>query len=203
MSSSPANLDDFVRAAGDGKLLQMMKALRHLNDLNQQDSAGNVALCQASRGGHHAICSKLLMEYKVNVNARDSQGKRAIHHAAAGGHDKVVELFVYNGATANVVDDEGWSPLHHAAQSGNLNSVRALLRKGVLLNAQTPNGDTATHLAVLSSKFSLDVLKELSGWPGVRLDLKNKESKSALDVAKRSGNRQAVEHLTSSSLRGE
>ncbi len=203
MLSSPANLEDFVRAAGDGKLLQMMKALRHLNDLNQQDSNGDVALCQASKGGHHDICFKLVMEYKVNVNARDSQGKCPIHHAAAAGHDKVVELFVHNGATVDVTDDEGWSPLHHAAQSGSLNSVRALLRKGVPLNAQTPNGDTATHLAVLSSKLSLDVLKELSGWPGVRLDLKNKEGESALDVAKRSGNRQAVENLSTSSICGE
>lgn len=187
--------DQFVKAAGEGRLLQMMKFLRSNTDMDLQDSKGDTALCKASAGGYHEICRKLVIGHRANPNARDSQGKTPIHYAAAGGHERLVELFVHNEADVQVVDNDGWSPLHHAAESGNWNSLRLLLRKGTPLNVQTPTGSTAAHVVLHSNNFSLDVLEELCGWPGARPDMKNNAEENVLDVARRLGNRPAIDYL--------
>lgn len=188
--------DQFVQAARDGDFQLVQRFLRNAADLNLQDSKGDTALCQASAGGHTSLCFKLLIEHKADPNAKDSQGNAAIHYATACGHDQIVELLVRSGANLEVVDKNGWCPLHYAAQSGRLDSVTRLLKKGTPLHAQTPDGSTAAHIALMSQKFSLDVLKELCGWPGAKQEMKNNAKESVLDVARKTGNTPAIEYLS-------
>lgn len=189
--------DDFVLAAGEGKLLPMLKCLRKGIDVNQPDSKKRTALCQASAGGHYDICYKLLIENKADPNTIDGKGKSPIHYAAAGGQDKIVELLALNDADVNVVGEgKGWCPLHYAAQSGSLKSVRPLLRKGANVNSHTPNGNTAAHIVLLSQNYSQEVLEELCGWPGARPETTNDEDENVLDLAWKTENRAAIDFLT-------
>lgn len=101
-----------------------------------------------------------------NLNSKTAVGMTALHAAASAGSDKTFEILISKGADINTQSNSGMTPLHVAAERGW-------------------EGFQAGKLAIIK------MLLEKSANRG----LKDKEGKTALDYARKSRNKKAVQLL--------
>ncbi|GKZ72153.1 hypothetical protein AnigIFM50267_008206 [Aspergillus niger] len=97
--------------------------------LDARDTAGDRALCVASRYGHAAAVQNLLdrgspvcLPYGVR-----SEEDSPLCLAAMGGHVPVVTLLLQRGASAIKRDERGWQPYRYAAYYGHPSALRLLM----------------------------------------------------------------------------
>ena len=77
----------------------------------------------------------------------------------------------------------GGSAVADAAMRGDRDAIRALLKQGADANAPRGDGMTALHFAALS----MDSVVELLVMNGAKLDLKDKQGRTPLDMASGKG----------------
>ncbi len=138
------SLEDTWRAALDGDLMTVQRAVERGFSVDTTDQEGNSLLMLAARSGHTPIVSYLLAQ-KVAVNARNRFGDSALMAAALKGHVETARALVAGGAEVN---PSGWTPLHYAAFEGRAPMVRFLLEQRADKNAVAPNEFTPLMLAV-------------------------------------------------------
>lgn len=95
-------------------------------ELDHKDSWNSTALMYAVSGQHEEV-SKLILEYKPDVNIKGKHGYTALHYAAANGMADVVGILVNNGAQFLKNDDDK-TALDLATKGKHLEVV-ALLEK--------------------------------------------------------------------------
>jgi hypothetical protein len=105
-----------------------------------------------------------------------------LHEAAKRGNINFLNECVGNRMSVNGLDKAGSTPLHWAAHGGHIECVKRLLDvHNCEVNVLNKLGDTPLHSAAW--RGHADVV-ELLLERGARTDLKNNDSKTALDLAK-------------------
>lgn len=148
----------------------------------------------------------------VSVDLRDKGGNTLLHWTALYRHLEVVKYLIEKGSSVDVQDNDDWSPLHFAAQFGHLDAVKQLVEKGATVDLKgNKYGKTPLHCAAASGH--LDVVKYLckqfkfktssphANWQRAQkllafLRSKDKEGKTALDIAKERNKQMVVDYLT-------
>jgi len=152
-------------------------------------------------------CTKLLLEFKANVNPRDRWGSTPLDDALAGNHTDVANYIREHGGVAgagtnrshgNVVKQDPKSAvamLLMAAAEGNVSVIRTLLDKGEATVDQTDyDKRSAAHLA--ASEGRLEVLHLLAE-RGANFNMADRWGNRCLTDAVRGGNASCAEFLRS------
>ncbi|KAJ3054574.1 Osteoclast-stimulating factor 1 [Rhizophlyctis rosea] len=107
-----------------------------------------------------------------------------LHEASKRGNLPFALELLSAGSSPNSLDRAHNTPLHWAVRSGHVDVVRAILGCGkpVQVNAQNKLGDTAVHGGAWGGHT--ECVRLLLARPDINLGLKNKDNKTALDLAK-------------------
>ena len=205
-------------AAETGNLQAIQNLVNKGMDINSKNKDGKTALHIASGEGHLEMV-KFLIENGAVVDAGDKEGRTALEVTVTSprGSLEIAKLLIKNGASknikrggfvliANARNAYGETALQIASGEGDLEMVKFLITEGADVNAQmTLNmrlyfqeenkyGKTALHFA--SEKNHFRVIQILLA-NGAKVDVKNEEGKTALQVAKQRGYKKTVSKLES------
>ncbi|WP_227788778.1 GUN4 domain-containing protein [Nodularia sp. LEGE 04288] len=133
---------------------------------------------------------QLLLDRGVDVNLRNAQGQTPLHINRF--QATLVKLLLQRGAKVNLQDAEGKTPLYDV----NLEVAQLLVAANADLNVQDNLGRTPLHQAVLEEQsFFGPELATLFLSKNARVDLKDKEGKTALDLARQLNKTQIINLL--------
>jgi len=107
----------------------------------------------------HVGLTKMILEWKVDIEAQDRDGDAPLALAAMKGFNIAVELLLKAGANIEAKSKEDRTALHHASSQGHAHLVDLLLDHGAPINSQTVYGQTPLNRA--SVKGRLEVTKLL------------------------------------------
>jgi len=155
--------------------------------LEAADDSGRRALHLAvsDYGSSAAKMIALLLAAGAERDAQDSGGRTPVHLAIDKPGPEAIRVLVEAGARGNTPDQLGRTPIMACVRwSGPVSDIERLLAQGGDINAADQNGDTALHYAVRhNNHFVLADLFRL----GARADLRNRDGKTAIDLACESG----------------
>ena len=133
-----------------------------------------------------------------NINFRDKNGKNALFYVlndkGEGDNPDVIGALIYHGIDVNCVGKidvgdkifESHTALSLAASKNMINSFKTLIEKDSDPNFKvSPTGDTILHIAV--KKNNVEMVKLLLNTNKIKFEEKNKENKTALELAKAIG----------------
>lgn len=171
-----------------------------------RDNFGLTPLHHAAQAGHTATIELLLTLTtelrlpRAPLEAETNAEERALHLAAAGGHAEAVGMLLRNGAHPEKTNYMGQTALHLAVAGGDAPRALATVREMVKpvwrvnLNAQARDGSAPLHVAAQGGHGKALLLllqapqtKRNGNERGVLLGLKDKWSRSALELAKENG----------------
>jgi ankyrin repeat protein len=169
--------------------------------LNQKGHLDDWPLSTAARNGNLEIV-KLLVEHGATVDIGKEAGERTpLMAASSQGHTAVVTYLLSQGADVNV-KGKGLTPLLEACRyvllpfgpaGDKKKTIYILLDNGADVNVQDESwlktGGTPLMYAVMQGDAAL---VQALLFKGARLDLKNKDSETALSLAKKKG----LEYIT-------
>ncbi|YAF99073.1 MAG: ankyrin repeat domain-containing protein (plasmid) [Nodularia sp. CChRGM 3473] len=122
---------------------------------------------------------QLLLDRGVDVNLRNAQGQTPLHVHRF--QPSLIKLLLDRKAKVNLQDAEGKTPLYDV----NLEGAQLLVAANADLNVQDNLGRTPLHQAVLEEQsFFGPELVTLFLSKNARVDLKDKQGKTALDLAR-------------------
>ena len=156
-------------------------------------------LQRAIESGDKGAVQALLGE-GAELHVCGSWGALPLMVAARYNNPTIVEVLLDAGAGINGADEEGYTALMEAANCMVPDSLRLLIRRGAEVNARSGNGSTALIYGVfaMGETFSTptpdDVVAILLS-NGADLEARDLEGKSALDVARETGNDELVASL--------
>jgi ankyrin repeat protein len=150
-------------------------------DPNTRDNLGRSPLFDAVQGGTDMV--KLLLAAGTGVNLRDATGSTVTHLAATAASQPLVDLLLSAGADLFAENASGVTPAVLALKGTPENWKVFFSAKNV--NSQNNQGQTALHLAALGgvSAPAVQFLVTL----GADLQIRNKDGKTAADVAQAAG----------------
>uniref|UniRef100_A0A671KHW1 Ankyrin repeat domain 2 (stretch responsive muscle) n=1 Tax=Sinocyclocheilus anshuiensis TaxID=1608454 RepID=A0A671KHW1_9TELE len=140
-------VDEFLKAAAQGKMEVVEKFLEDGGDPNICDEFKKTALHLAALENHAKIVEKLL-DKGADINFKDRLDCRAVHWACRGGSLSALKVLQDRGAGINARDKLLSSPLHVATRTGHSHVVQHLLTSRININAKDWEGDTALHDAI-------------------------------------------------------
>jgi ankyrin repeat protein len=126
-----------------------------------------------------------LCERKANINAQNRDGRSPLHFAVSRGHLDVVNfLCTQAGIHVGLKNILGQTPLLIACAKGHMSVVVPLLKHSnqpetFINEATTDTGWTPLHAAVNNKHIGIAVALIKAG---ARFDIKDKESKTAIDL---------------------
>ncbi|MCC2692841.1 ankyrin repeat domain-containing protein [Nodularia sp. LEGE 04288] len=166
-------------------------------DLTIQNRQGAVIHSQ----GIETAVIQLLLDRGVDVNLRNAQGQTPLHVHRF--QPTLVKLLLERGAKVNLQDAEGKTPLYDV----NLEVAQLLVAANADLNVQDNLRRTPLHQAVLEEQsFFGPELVTLFLSKNARVDLKDKEGKTALDLARQLNKTQIInlleQHITTKNSAG-
>ncbi len=192
-----------MTVAGRGSVNVAELFLQHGVDINAIDSNGQTALHYAAYSRNPDGMSKFLILNGAEVNPLFCKhGKVSgccsgittpLHSASNTGQLAMVRNLINSGAKINVLNQDGLTPLYLAVKKGNPDVVKLLVEHGAFINTAEKNlGYSELMLAVaLGKKDIADYLIK----NGADVNMKNKEGKSALDLAWNYGHKQIAYSL--------
>ena len=133
-----------------------------------------------------------LIVTEKNINLKDKNGKNALFYVLndKGDNTDVLDALLYHKIDFDCVgridmgdkNFENHTPLSLAASKNMIHSFKILIDKGANPNFKIiQTGDTILHIAV--KKGNLEMVKLLLDTNKIKLEEKNKENKTALDLA--------------------
>ena len=157
-------------------------------DVNGKNKGGYTALHLAAKKGHLEV-AKVLVEAKADVAATSKSGKTALHYVAYyNGNLDLANLLLAAEAAVNAMDGKSKTPLDYALSKKRTELAELLRSKG---------GKAAKELAAAENIFAAAevgdleaIRKHLEG--GVDVDAVNKQGYTALHMAVRRGQKDAV-----------
>ena len=160
--------------------------------------AGPLTL-QLAAQKNDTMIAKTVLFVGADPSEEVQDGMTALHVAGFLGADKVIPLYIRNGAPINKQDKEGRTALHLAAYAGNTSSVAALMDGGADEKVrETTNGMTPLHLAAVQGHAeAVQMLLDKGAFPSplsktglTPLFIARQENKTAVvDVLRQNGAR--------------
>ena len=175
-------------AASSGDLQRLESLVSAGQDLNITDPEGETPLMYAAENGQTAAVSWLLTN-GANLNAVSKNDETALDRAIVAGQASVVKVLVNGGA-----DIRRDSPVIEALLHKNSDIAELLLDLGADPNAEDVYGDTALIYAARNN-LPLKFVKALIA-AGGNVSHRNKQGKTARDVASAYGHNQLAESLS-------
>lgn len=160
-------------------------------DVNAIEKASETPLHWAAERGHEKT-AKLLLEKGASPEAKGgAYGESPLHSAAWGGHFEAARALLDNGASVNVKTWHGETPLHWAcAGKGDRRTLKLLIEKGAsLAPATVERGETPLHTA---ARFDRPEAAEILIENGADMKLKDKDGRTSLGAAEKSGSRRTA-----------
>lgn len=184
--------------------LKTVKAVAERADVNMQDGFGQSPLHLALSNKKDDVFNFLLDEKKADVNVGGSKQKlknqTVLYLAVTRNQQDLIQKLFERGADPNVADSEGGVPLAEAVIGAAVNPeiVKMLIEKGANVNHQENNGATPLIYVASNNQTSPEkrqsVVKMLLD-AGADAKLKDKKGNTALDWAKKSGNKDLIDLL--------
>eukprot|EP01122_Echinamoeba_exundans_P010444 TRINITY_DN3914_c0_g3_i1.p1 TRINITY_DN3914_c0_g3~~TRINITY_DN3914_c0_g3_i1.p1 ORF type:complete len:778 (+),score=208.17 TRINITY_DN3914_c0_g3_i1:126-2459(+) len=193
-----------VKAVMESDLVKVEECLADpAVDVNYVDSTGSSVLhFAASRPqwneGAVQVLLKLLADPRVDAKVANSDKNTAFHYFCKNFTGPHVlgpfNRFIERGVDVNAFNSFGETPLHQAVFNRSLKNVIGdlLVKAGADPNLASGANETPLHYAVRMGRE--DVVKFLVG-AGAKMDIKNKEGKTAFDVAIDEGHKELEEAL--------
>ena len=191
--------------AGDTSDPSIVKLLiDHGAKVDDADNSGNTALISStifSANGSDIEAIKLLLDNGADINKKGVNEHSAlaagILHYGLSSNFAVIKLLVERGADVNIRDKSGSTPLILACEAciffrcRSVEMAELLLKHGADINAQDDTGNTCTMGMLRTMNISAEegdiidteLAKLLLKQEGIDLTLKNKEGKTAYDLA--------------------
>jgi len=144
-------------------------------NINAKDNYGYTALRWATQNGN-IPAMKLLLDSGANTEIRCNLGRTPIFHT--NDHEEALSLLMKKGANINAKDREGKTALRLATQIGDIPLMKLLLDSG----ADTEIGDNLGQTPIFHTEKHFEALSLLME-KGAIIDAKDKDGKTALDVA--------------------
>ena len=154
------------------------------------------ALMLASRYGRETIVKLLLESPKIDVNVRDEDGRTALAHGVLGGRIKTTKLLLEDPRVdKDARDNEGCTALMIAADALEFAVLFLLIDHGLDINEIDNNGRTAlSRNAAEGRKFHVYSL--LDKKTQIDINVRDKDGKTALEIAEENGFSEIVDLLT-------
>ncbi|XP_013922011.1 PREDICTED: ankyrin repeat domain-containing protein 2 [Thamnophis sirtalis] len=162
LKTGPVLVEDFLKAAVQGRIQVVEKFLADGGSPNVCDEFHRTALHRASLEGYTEIVEKLL-DQGATIDFRDRLDCTAMHWACRGGHLAVVKLLQEKGANLKLKDKLLSTPLHVATRTGVAEVVEHLINNGVDVNSRDREGDSALHDAVRLNRYKIIKMLILHG----------------------------------------
>jgi ankyrin repeat protein len=160
----------------------------------RDSSTGNPAIFLAMRNADHVLVPQLLKaDADVKIH-RDSTNTTPLMYAAAFLDAKMIQILLKNGAKLEMKDSNGGTALSRAANScgvcgcdTNEEAGLVLIKQGANVDARDNKGNTPLMLLAMDpDEGAVEMAKALLA-KGAHANLKNKDSKTALQIARKSG----------------
>lgn len=137
---------------------------------------------------------EFLLSLGADVNVSLYNGWCSIHYAIALNQPTIVKLLIsHDKNLINKTTRFGATPLHFAVNVSSTECLFLLLQNGANVNQVNDNGNTALHLS--TACFNKDIVKMLCAY-GADKSIRNKDRKTALDIAKDRGDQVAVDIIS-------
>lgn len=203
--------DLLIAAAGRNDLAKVKNFLELGVDINAKDRNGLTPLTNAIRSRHEGMarflmgngaekpkdslieaarCSLDFIRYlllnEANVNERSKWELRTpLHQAANHNNVPLLALLLEHGADLDAKDKNGNTPLYWAIKSNAVDAVHFLLSKGADASAINNAGESIAHHSAVAHYVSLKPNSDIANMISMfgNIYKKNKEGKSALDIA--------------------
>lgn len=176
-------------AASEGHLDTVKLLIENGADVNAEDNFGTSSIIVASTANKYDVIEELVKR-GANTTKRDTSGGSALDNAVFWGHEKSVDILLQG--TKKIDPDQASELLLYSASLGRMKIVESLLNFGIDVNIAGKEQRTAL---IVASKFDQpDMVKYLLG-RGADKTLKDSKGKTALDIARESGNKKVVEAL--------
>ncbi len=161
-------------------------------DINKQNEYGTTALIAAAESGSTAIVN-LLIEKGADLNKKNKNGDTALGAAKRSGYrsQKIVEILNKEQTWQSVALDT----LFKLSKNGTLSQfalTKLLKGRAYLLNRQDAYGNTALMYAIMQGHAKVVSLLIAAG---AKLNIKNKDNKTALDLANQYNHTEIVKIL--------
>jgi|GEM_PF-7049990 len=182
-------------ATGKNNEVIILKLLKEGADINARDHSGMTPLVYALRNQRFEL-AKLLLENGADVTIQDDIKTTAMSYIGQVKDLEIIKMMIKKGGNIheqNYITEE--TVLHHICASGNINILEYTLSVGAKtdLNKVDYRGETPLHRGIRSfSKEKLKVAKILVS-NGADLRIKNRDGKTALQLAETLASDQANE----------
>ena len=144
-------------------------------------------LCLAAEGGHEIAIHAFIKEFKCNPHNRGYNGQTLLHYACQNGHVELLnKLVVEYKVDPSIRDNDGNTPLHILCRTphteeGKLRTMLCKYQYWTVFQVNN-NGNTPLHTATLYEQaHCARLLLQKYNAP---LFVRNKDGKTALDLAK-------------------
>lgn len=137
--------------------------------------------------------NNVLVEKGANINHQDNKGYTPLITASQNGHVTVIAYLVSRGAKLDLEDCNGDNALHWAVYKGHPDLTRLLIIYGSNPKKIDNYGQTLLHLACLSG--NLNIIQQLVEQDCIDTEIRDKNGKKAIDLAKARGYTEAVDFI--------
>ena len=161
-------------------------------DVNATNKKNVTALMIASRRGNTDAVNEL-MNAGADPTIKDRLGATWIHHAVGEGcSQKLLQAIIDHGADVNATNKKNVTTLMTACRVRNTGTINILINAGADPNCADVYGRTWIHHAILAN--SKELLQAVIDY-GADVNATNKKNVTALMIASRRGNIDAVNEL--------
>lgn len=189
VSAFAGSYEDFFMAIKRDDASAVQQLLSRGFDANTIDPKGQNGLYLALNESSTKVAQVLAEWPKTNVNLLNAQGESVLMIAALKGNVDAATSLVKRDADVNKT---GWAPLHYAATGGSQAILSLLLDSHAYIDAESPNGSTPLMMAAMyGTPQAVKLLLEAGADPL----LKNQQSLTAIDFARRASRTESVELL--------
>lgn len=217
------HISNFLAAAENGNTAKVAKSLSRGIEINVTDEHGQTALMLAADQGHIDTV-KVLLQHRPLLDLQNKLGATALMFASFNGHLEVVTELLKAGASVNAKAKNGGTALMQATVKQNKTAVQIinlLLDQKADINAQDQDGYTALMRAInfpplpplppsfrgtkeqeeydnllREAEIQLMIVKTLV-MRGADPDIKDRQGRTALDIARMNHQIRILEFLKS------